>query len=147
MLKRLLLFLGVLAGCRSIAAPPDTVASSPELARPAAATVQEPDPELAVEVVRLRRVSADEFACLICPEHARWNENRYCAMLSPWSGPVITPPDAAEWEQNISARAGVTPELPWSVDVLAAQNAIVIRGSPARVARIRDVALRIDRGG
>lgn len=148
MLKRSLLLLAALAGCRAVAAPTDGVAPISEAAQRAAAPAQ--DVELAVAVVRLQHLSADMLACWLSPRRdsrgvVRWSENRYCAMRPQWEGPVITPPDDAAWKQHVSKRAPAPPEAPWSVDVLAQHNALVIRGTPAQVASLRQRVLFYDR--
>lgn len=148
MSKRSLLLVGALAGCRAVGAPTDRVAPTPELADRASAPLQED--ELAVEVVPLQLVSADMLAWLMCPRLGsggvvRWSENRYCVMELPWNGPVISLTDDAEWTPLVSERERAPPETPWSMDVLAHRNALVIRGTPAQVASLRERVLRLDR--
>lgn len=120
------------ASCRSAApAPPanDTVpAAVSELASEPAS---EPDALCAVEVVRLQHVAADVLVAVLAPPpeqppNVRWNENQYCVLRLP-EGQL--PP----------------PEAPFTVVADPAQNAIVIRGTPEKVAALRTIALAIDR--
>lgn len=147
MLKRSLLLLGALASCRSVAAPTDSVAPTSELAERAAAPAPQvndsappavpgaPSAPLtapdAVELVPLQHVPADVLADVLAPPskeptRVQQNENEFCVLRLPeaWRAP---------------------PDAPWTVVADLARNAIVIRGTPEKVAELRKLALAIDR--
>jgi hypothetical protein len=71
------------------------------------------------------------MAALLRPDETRprvqWNENAFCVLRLP--DDQLPPPEA-----------------PWTVVAQPDQNAIVIRGTPEKVARLRATALAIDTG-
>lgn len=127
-----LALVSIVAGCRS--AQPATSANDTAAANAASSASEpasEPDALCAVEVVRLQHVAADVLVAVLAPPpeqppNVRWNENQYCVLRLP-EGQL--PP----------------PEAPWTVVADPAQNAIVIRGTPEKVAALRTIALAIDR--